>query len=205
MSLFNYPLYLRFRLIALSPQIIVTDNEPNEILFVKQKVFNLREDIRIFSDQTETREVCNIRAEQILDFNTRYNFYRSADGQHLGSVKARGWRSLWRATYLIDDPAGHQKMYITEDNPWIKIADSMLSGLRGIGLLSAFLFHPSYTCYRGAERDDRSQPVMRIRKQGAFFENLFTIDRLDGAMTAEEEISALLSFMLMVQFMRQRG
>ena len=110
MPMFHYPLYLRFRLVALAPRIIVTDSAPTEILYVKQKVFNLREDIRIFSDESESREMFNIQAEQILDFNTRYNFYDSKNGEHMGSVKARGWRSLWSATYLIDDPAQQQMM-----------------------------------------------------------------------------------------------
>lgn len=205
MPSFDYPLNLRFRLVALAPRIIVTDNHPSEVLFVKQKVFKLKEDIRIFSDQSESREVFNIQAEQILDFNTRYNFYDSKDGHHLGSVKARGWRSIWSATYLIDDAQQNQVMYIKEDNPWVKIADSLINDIPVVGWLSGFIFHPSFTCYRGADQDDRSQPVMRITKQGAFFENHFSVELLDGAIDSDEEISALLSFMLMVQFMRRRG
>lgn len=205
MPLFDYPLNLRFRLIALAPRIIVIDSRANEVLFIKQKVFKLREDIRIFSDQSESREVFNIQAEQILDFNTRYNFYDSKSGQHLGSVKARGWRSIWSATYLIDDARQQQMMSIKEDNPWVKVADSLINDIPVIGWLSGYLFHPSFTCYRGSDQDDRSQPVMRIQKQGAFFENMFTVELLDGAINADEEVSALLSFMLMVQFMRRRG
>lgn len=205
MPLFDYPLNLRFRLIALAPQMIVTDNHPNEVLFIKQKVFKLKEDIRIFRDQSESREVYNIQAEQILDFNTRYNIFDSKSAEHLGSVKARGWQSIWSATYLIDDPQQKQMMYIKEDNPWVKIADSLINDIPGIGWLSGYIFHPSYTCYRGSDQEDRSQPVMRIQKKGAFFENMFTIELLDGAIDSDEEISALISFMLMVQFMRRRG
>ena len=205
MPLFNYPLNLRFKLVALTPRIIVTDNNVEEVLFVKQKVLALREDIRIFSDQSESREVYNIKAEQILDFNTRYNFYDSKSSQHLGSVKARGWRSIWSATYHIDDPQQKQMMYIKEDNPWVKIADSIFGDLPVIGWLSGFVFHPSYTCYRGADVDDRSQPIMRITKQGAFFENMFNIELLDPQIDPDQETSAILSFMLMVQFMRRRG
>ncbi len=205
MPMFDYPLYLRFRLVALAPRIIVTDSAPTEILYVKQKVFNLREDIRIFSDESESREMFNIQAEQILDFNTRYNFYDSKNGEHMGSVKARGWRSLWSATYLIDDPAQQQMMVIKEDNPWVKVADSLIGNMPILRWFSGFLFHPSYTAYRGSDENDRSQPVMQIKKQGAFFENLFTIELLDQNMTWEEEASAVLSFMLMVQFIRRRG
>lgn len=205
MPLFAYPLNLRFRLIALAPRLVVTDNQPSEVLYIKQKVFKLREDIRIFRDQSEAQEVYNIQAEKILDFNTRYNFFDSDDGQHLGSVKARGWRSIWRASYLIDDPQQNQMMHIKEDNPWLKLADSLLDLLPVAGWLSGFIFHPAYTCYRGADQDDLSQPLMRIKKQGAFFENKFSIELLDGTIDPDEEISALLSFMLMIQFMRGRG
>ena len=205
MPLYDYPLNLRFKLIALAPRMIVTDNHPDEVLFIKQKVFKLKEDIRVFSDESESRELFNIQAEQILDFNTRYNFFDSKNGHHLGSVKARGWRSIWSATYLIDDPAGNQMMYVKEDNPWVKIADSIINDIPVIGWLSGFVFHPSYTCYRGADLDERSQPVMRIKKQGAFFENMFSIDLLDREIDPDEETSAILSFMLMVQFMRRRG
>ena len=123
----------------------------------------------------------------------------------MGSVKARGWQSLWSATYLVDDPEQNPLMYIKEDNPWVKIADSLINDIPVIGWLSGFIFHPSFTCYRGDDQNDRSRPVMRIKKQGAFFENLFTVELLDGSIDADDEVSALLSFMLMVQFMRRRG
>ena len=205
MSMFDYPLNLRFKLIALAPRIIITDNKVKEVLFVSQKVFKLREDIRIFNNQDQERELFNIQAEQILDFNTRYNFFHSESQDHIGSVKAKGWRSIWSATYIIDDAAQNQMLFIKEDNPWVKIADSLINDLPVIGWLSGFVFHPSYTAYRGDNLEDRSQPVMQITKQGAFFENQFSIDLLDQEIERDEEVSTLLSFLLMVQFMRRRG
>ena len=126
MSMFDYPLNLRFKLIALAPRIIVTNNKGREVLFVSQKVLNLREDIRIYNNEQREREIYQIHAEQILDFNTRYNFFLSDTQEHIGSVKAKGWRSLWSATYLIDDPRQDQMMFIKEDNPWVKIAELIL-------------------------------------------------------------------------------
>ena len=205
MSMFDYPLNLRFKLIALTPRIIVTDNKGREVLFVSQKVFNLREDIRIYDNQQREREVFQIHAEQILDFNTRYNFFRSETQEHIGSIKAKGWRSIWSATYLVDDPQQDQMMFIKEDNPWVKIADSIVGDMPVIGMLSGFILHPSYTAYRSDNLQDQSQPVMQITKKPAFFENAFSIDLLDPDMKGGEEVSALLSFMLMVQFMRRRG
>jgi len=205
MSMYDYPLNLRFKLIALAPRIIVTDNKGKEILFVSQKVFKLKEDVRVYRTQEKQDEVYNIQANKILDFNTRYSFFDSANSQPLGSVKAKAWRSILSATYMVDDASEQQMMWIKEDNPWVKVGDTLFQQVPFVGMLSGYVFNPSYTCYRSPEVDDKSQPVMQIKKLGAFFESAFTIDLLDPEIERDEEVSALLSFMLMVQFMRRRG
>jgi len=205
MSVYQYPLKLNFKLIALAPRIIVTDAAGREVLFISQKVFKLKEDVRVYRDQSKQEEVFHINAEQILDFNTRYNFYESGNERHLGSVKAKGWRSIWRATYHIDDAAGQQTHYIKEDNPWVKVLDALFQEIPFAGIFAGYVFHPSYTAYRGSNYEDESQPVMRIHKEAAFFEGVYRMELLNPAVDATEEIRTLLSFMLMVQFMRRRG
>ena len=205
MSQFDYPLTLKFKLIALAPRIIVTDAKGREILFVSQKTFKLKEDIRIYPNQQKDREIYNIQAEKIIDFNTRYNFFAAGTQEHLGSVKAKGWRSIWSATYLIDDVDNNTMMFIKEDNPWIKVGDALFSELPVVGMFTGYVFHPSYTAYRSANIEDTSNPVMQLKKENAFFEGVYSLDLMDHNMDRDEEISAVLSFMLMVQFMRRRG
>ena len=205
MPVYQYPLKLRFKLVALAPRIIVTDASGQEILFVSQKTFKLKEDIRIYPNQSKDHEVFNIRAEKVLDFNTRYNFFDAATDAHLGSVKAKGWRSIWRATYHIDDASEQPTHFITEDNAWIKVADALFSEIAFIGALSGYVFHPSYTGYRGSDYMAEGQPVMQLKKEPAFFEGVYSIELIDPNIERVEEIRVLLSFMLMVQFMRRRG
>lgn len=205
MPVFTYPLKLRFKLIALAPRIIVTDANDREILFVSQKIFKLKEDIRIYRDQSKEQEVFNIKAEKILDFDTRYNFYTVEKQKHLGSVKAKGWRSIWSATYLIDDSDQETHMFIKEDNPWVKVGDALLNEIPIVNFFTGYMLHPSFTAYRSNDIDDKSDPVMQIKKENAFFEGVFSVSLHDENVTQFEEISALLSFLLMVQFMRRRG
>lgn len=205
MSMYDYPLNLRFKLVALAPRIIVTDNKGKEILFVSQKIFKLKEDIRIYRSEAKEAEIYNIRADKILDFNTRYSFFDAQTQELLGSVKAKAWRSILSATYMIDDANETQMMWIKEDNPWVKVGDTLFQEIPIVGMFAGYVFNPSYTCYRSPEVDDKSQPVMQITKQGAFFESAFTVDLLDPEIDRDEEVSSLLSFMLMVQFMRRRG
>jgi len=205
MPVFSYPLKLSFKLIALAPRITVTDANDREIMFVSQKIFKLKEDIRIYRDQSKEREIFTIKAEKILDFDTRYNFYTVEKEKHLGSVKAKGWRSIWRATYLIDDSNQDTHMFIKEDNPWVKVGDALLNEIPIVNFFTGYMLHPSFTAYRSPGIEDTSDPVMQLTKEAAFFEGVFRVDLLDQHMTQFEEISALLSFMLMVQFMRRRG
>ncbi|MCA0453211.1 MAG: hypothetical protein LCI00_04475 [Chloroflexi bacterium] len=205
MSIYQYPLKLRFKLVALAPRIIVTDANGNEVLFISQKVFKLKEDVRIYRDQSKQEEVFHINAEQILDFNTRYNFYQSGNERHLGSVKAKGWRSIWRATYNVDDPAGQQTHFIKEDNPWVKVLDVLFQEIPFLGIFAGYFLHPSYSAYRGGNYEDESKPVMRIQKEPAFFESSYSMELLNPEIDPTEEARVLLSFMLMVQFMRRRG
>lgn len=204
-SFYQYPLDLRFKLIALAPRIIVTDATGQEVLFISQKIFKLKEDIRIYTNQNKDQEVFRIGADRIMDFNTRYHFYNSSNNNLLGSAKAKGLRSIWRTTYNLEDENEQQTHLIKEDNPWVKVWDALFTQIPFINLFAGYVFHPSYTCYKGIDREDESQPVMQLKKESGFFEGRYSIELLDPNITRIEEARALLSFMLMVQFMRRRG
>ena len=200
MASFRYPLDLRFKLIALAPRIVVTDANGADVCFVSQKTFKLREDIQVFSDESKTTELFRIRADKIMDFNTTYSFTDSRTGQALGAIRSKGWKSIWRATYEIVDAAGNLTHTITEDNPWIKVGDALLGELPFVGMFTGYFLHPSYS---GIDVKT-SHADMQLKKQAAFFEGRYTLEQI-GEMSREDEVRLMLSFMLMVQFMRQRG
>lgn len=205
MSVFQYPLNLRFKLIALAPRIIVTDANGAEQLFVNQKILNLREDIRIYNNSQKEREVFRVKADRIIDFSATYRFMDSTSEAPLGAVKRKGIRSLWRATYFSDNAAGQSTHHIKEDNPWVKVGDALLNEIPIIGLFTGYLLHPSYTAYRGDNREDESQPIMQLVKQPAFFESTYEVTLLQPNVSREEELQLLLSLLLIVQLERRRG
>jgi hypothetical protein len=198
---FQYPLHIRFKLIALAPRIIVTDATGQEILYIHQKTFKLKEDVRIYRDQSKSEEVYRINAESIIDFSARYNITESRSDKHIGHIKSKGWRSIWKTTYLLFDAAEVQTHIIEEDNPWVKVADALFSEIPGLGMFSGYFLHPSYTVKSSVDE----QAIMRITKEPAFFEGLYSVDLLDQKLSYEEEIRALLALMLLIQFMRRRG
>lgn len=205
MSQFAYPLNLRFKLIALAPRIIVTDANGTERLFVNQKVFNLKEDIRVYNNSNKEVELFSIKANRIIDFSATYNFTDSRNGQVLGSVKRKGMRSIWRATYFSDNANGQTTHHIKEDNPWTKVWNNLAESIPVVGIFSGYFLNPSYTIYRGESREDESQPVMHLAKQPAFFESSYTITLANPNISAEEEVQALLSLFMAVQLERRSG
>ncbi|HLU12033.1 MAG TPA: hypothetical protein VK003_20320 [Oceanobacillus sp.] len=200
----QYPLQLNFKLIALAPRIRMRDAAGNEVFYVHQKTFKLKEDVRIYSDESKSREMYNIRADRIIDFSAKYHIYSSETGAAVGAIKHRGLRSIWNATYEIYDPNDQQSHLLKEDNPWIKVLDAISDSIPFVGLFTGYIFNPTYTVYRGVDKES-GQPVMRLSKKPAFFESSFQIEKLDESVSGDEELRILLAIIMAVQMERSRG
>lgn len=76
--------------------------------FIKMKAWKLREDVRLFSDETLATEILAIHARQIIDFGATYDVTDSlTGGSPLFSLRRKGLRSTFvRDTWEILDPAG---------------------------------------------------------------------------------------------------
>lgn len=205
MSLYQYPLNLRFKLLALAPRIIVSDASGKEQLFVNQKIFNLKEDVRIYNNSNKERELYRIRADRIIDFSATYRFFDASGTSPLGSIKRKGMRSLWRSTYFLDNASGQTSHHAKEDNPWVKIIDALMSEIPVVGMFTGYFANPSYTAYRGSNREDETQPVMKLIKKPAFFESGYEIQLVNPQVSQEEELQVLLGLMMLVQLERRRG
>ena len=194
----NYPIDFSFKLLAIASQIYIRDASGSLLAYVKQKLFKLREDINVFADENQTQHLFNIKADRVLDFSAKYNF-TDARGNFIGSIKRRGMRSIFKASYEIYDPSDVQVMKINEENGWIKVIDSVIGELPVVGMFTGYFFNPSYVVTR---MDDST--VARLAKQPAFFEGKFRMSKL-GEMAPEEEPRVLLSLLTMTLLERIRG
>lgn len=199
----NYPLTIAFKILALAPQIFVRDANGSEIMYVKQKLFKLKEAINIFSDQSQSRQIYSIKADRIIDFSARYNFSNS-QGMSLGAVKRRGMRSLWKASYDIF--AGEQVIFhIQEENALIKVVDALFGEIPIVGMFSGYVFNPAYLVMRAGSAGQPGSTVMRLSKQPAFLETGFKVEKMDQTLNAKEEEQILLSLLMMTLLERSRG
>lgn len=193
----NYPLDLTFKIIAISPQVAVTDATGRLLFYVKQKAFKLKESVTIFADREQTRPVATISADRILDISATYRL-RDLEGNVFGAVRRQGLKSFWKAHYDVL----HQDielLSIREQNPFVKLMDGILTQIPVLGLFSGYVFQPSY----GVTRSDGTT-VLRLKKRPAFLEGRFTIEKL-ADLPQEEEALALMSILMMVLLERSRG
>lgn len=196
----QYPLTMTFKILAVAPQIFVRDAAGQELMYVKQKLFKLKEDIRIFSDQAQTNQLYTIKADRIIDFSPRYNFTK-AQGIDLGAIKRQGMRSLWKASYDILE--GETTLFqIREENAFVKIMDGLFGELPVVGFLSGYVFNPTYLVkYPG----ETGSTIMRFIKKPSLFESNFTIEKISPDLSEREEELILLSILTATLMERSRG
>jgi hypothetical protein len=70
--------------------------------FVRQKRMAIKEDIRIFADESETDELFRIKARRVLELGGRYDV-TTPDGARIGVLEKVFGRSLLRSTWRLLD------------------------------------------------------------------------------------------------------
>ena len=136
MSKMEYPLKFQFKIGTFSNDFVAKDANGNTTAYVSQKMFKLKEQIVVYSDESKSKEIFKIDANKWLDFNTAYNF-TSSDGVELGKVARKGWRSLFKAKYELYDENDKQDLVIQEENAWVKVVDSLFGEIPILGMFSA--------------------------------------------------------------------
>ncbi len=112
-------------------------------LFSQQKMFRLKEDIRVYNDEDRSQELLYIQARTIIDFSAAYDVTDSLTGERVGALRRRGFRSLLRDEWDILDNEDHQVALLQEDT----VARALLRRF----LLGAF-FPQNYDILAGETR-----------------------------------------------------
>ena len=99
------------------------------MFFVQQAAFKLKEDIRVYSDENKSVEMLTIKARQIMDFQAAYDVVDSLNGQKVGALKRKGWKSIIRDEWIVMDANDREIGKIVEDNPALAIVRRFLTNL----------------------------------------------------------------------------
>lgn len=194
---YAYPLEFSFRLLTLSPQLFVRDASGREIAYVRQKLFRLKELVKIYSNQTATEESYTVEADRILDFSGAYHL-RDAMGAELGILKQHGVRSIWRAHFSVIHN-GQIVYEITEKSVLTRLFDNLLGEVPVLGMITGYILQPSYLI-----KTPQGQQVMQLDKKPALFEGVFELNQQEPVSTSDQELLVLALTMLMLME-RRRG
>ena len=79
------------------------DNQEDLIGYSYQKALKLKEDIRVYTDESETEEILKIKARNVLDLSGNYDFSDSKNGDFIGGVKRHFRKSILQDSYSVFD------------------------------------------------------------------------------------------------------
>jgi uncharacterized protein YxjI len=127
--IFQHSSYLLKRqAIALTGRFRFYDPMGNLVMFSEQKMFRLREDIRVYGDEAKVQEVLSIQARQIVDFSAAYDVVDTAMNRKVGALRRKGWRSMLRDEWEVLDENDDVKGLLFEDSMGLALLRRLLLG-----------------------------------------------------------------------------
>lgn len=92
-------------------------SEAGDLLFFSRlKAFRLKEDIRLWTDETKSEEALIIRARSIIDFSSAYDVIDPAIDQRIGVLRRKGFKSMLRDEWQILDADENLIATVKEDS-----------------------------------------------------------------------------------------
>ena len=193
----SYPLDLSFKIVTIGTRIRVTDATGRQVAYARKKKFKLKEDVRVYEDEDQSRLLFRMKADRMLDFSARYAI-SGPDGHPIGAVGRQGMKSLWSGSYVLADASGEEAGSIREENVWVKVMDGLMESVPFGDALGGLFFNPAY------QADLRGHDVLRVQKQRSILESSFRIEKLaDFSEDAEDLLLA--GIIMMVLLERDRG
>jgi uncharacterized protein YxjI len=170
--IFQYKQYLLKRQVfALTGKLRFYAPDGALALFSEQKMFKLREDIRIFADEQKTQEVLHIKARQIIDFSAAYDVSDPLTGQKIGALRRRGLKSILRDEWEVLGQNDEVLGLLFEDNMTLALLRRLFLGS---------LLPQNYDLTLGAERvADYKQRFNLFRYEMDIDFGMDTAQRLD--------------------------
>lgn len=147
---FTHPRYhLKRQAIALTGKVRIYDPSGKVVLYSEQRMFKLREDIRVYADESKSREVLVIKARSIIDFSAAYDIVDVTRNEKVGVLRRKGLRSMLRDEWELLDAQERPIGTLLEDTPGLALLrrfigmipqnyDIMINGQRAADLKQRF-------------------------------------------------------------------
>ena len=98
----------------------IYDSDGGLVGYCDQKRFKLREDIRVYTDESKSEELLRIGTQQVIDFGATYQVSVPDDETGapapIGSFRRKGLKSMLRDEWLVFDALGNERAKVREDS-----------------------------------------------------------------------------------------
>ncbi len=129
-DILKQPITFRKKVFKLAGNIIhAFDPQQNLVLFVKQKAFRLKEDIRVYADKAQSTEMLYIQARKVIDFKAAYDVVDSQTQEKVGALRRKGWSSMIQDQWELLDKEDNLIGRISEDSTALAIIRRFLTNL----------------------------------------------------------------------------
>jgi uncharacterized protein YxjI len=98
----------RKKILAISPTFEIFDMAGTPLVFCQEKLFKIKDDIRIYADSSKNVELLRIRQRNILDWAGLFDVIDPASGMKIGALRRKGWRSWLRDEWHLLDSNDQQ-------------------------------------------------------------------------------------------------
>lgn len=109
-----------FKLLGAGFTLETIDGRP--LAVSEQKAFRLKEDIRINDAGGSGGELLRIKADRIVDFSAAYQVDDVQTGEHIGTLRRKGWSSMFKDSWEILDANGIVRGKVVEESTWKALA-----------------------------------------------------------------------------------
>jgi len=113
----------------LTPSSTFTTAWTNSFCLAKKKAFKLKEDIRVFADESMSAERLVIKARQIVDFSAAYDVVDPAENRKIGALRRKGWKSLVRDSWEFLGEDDQPIAVLAEDSMLMSLLRRLLCNL----------------------------------------------------------------------------
>jgi uncharacterized protein YxjI len=117
------------------------------VMFVEQKRFTFKEDIRFFADDSKQVELMRLKARQRFDPRARYDV-TDASGARIGEIQKLFGKSLLRSTYGLFDASGEETAEASEKSFVVALLRRAVGFVPFIGDFSDWLPIPYHFEFR---------------------------------------------------------
>jgi hypothetical protein len=104
----------RRKIFALAPTFEIFDAQGTPLVYCQEKLFKIKDDIRIYADSSKKVELLIIRQRNIMDWAGLFDVIDPATNQKIGALRRKGWRSFLRDEWHILDVNDQQVGAILE-------------------------------------------------------------------------------------------